>query len=369
MKKIVQQALILSSGLLLAACSALPPEEGGEGQANQNQTGQEANFSQEVYRPVVRDGTYQPSQSRGVTTRLNSAVNIKSFEEGLMEIAQNYYSTDDHYFEEGQYISRDVIDNWLGRQSEDNPDGLNPPDNNETDENARNPRYISSILEQDYYVQTDEGLELSGIVIGLGMNSIDYYQKEQFGTTYETAIDRETILNEGKRMADEMLAKIREVEDLQDVEIVFAIYEQAPRDDLAGGVYLAEGSSSSGESVNNWSNLSREKYVFPLEGENVAEANSFSNFKSEVENFFPNLAGVTGVATYDNGQLVNLEVNITTQFYGQGEIIAFTQYVSEAAETYLPANIPISITVESVNNIEAILYRDQGESAFTGKLF
>ena len=100
-----------------------------------------------------------------------------------------------------------------------------------------------------------------------------------------------------------------------------------------------------------------------------AEGNAFANFKSEVENFFPNLSGVTGVAHYIEDNLVTLQIDIMTQFYGKGEIIAFTQYLNQAANTYLPENLPIEIKVESLNGIESFLKRESEETEFVTHIF
>ena len=43
--------------------------------------------------------------------------------------------------------------------------------------------------------------------------------------------------------------------------------------------------------------------------------------------------------------LRGMNVNITTQFYSETEIISFTQYVAQAAQSYLPNKIPIDIQI------------------------
>ena len=87
------------------------------------------------------------------------------------------------------------------------------------------------------------------------------------------------------------------------------------------------------------------------------ESSNFDNFKNEVQDFFPNLNGIVGEGKYVDGQLLSLEIDITTQFYGETEIIAFTQHVTDAAGRFLPQNIPVEITVESINGIESFLTR------------
>ena len=64
----------------------------------------------------------------------------------------------------------------------------------------KNPIYISNILEHDYYVNKGEKDERSGIVVGLAMNSVHYYEEEH-GYPREAAISNEKMLAEGKNGA------------------------------------------------------------------------------------------------------------------------------------------------------------------------
>lgn len=374
---------MLGFSLVLSACSN---EEGGisqettpQGQIEQTGgTGAEgeniittnSRISDEFYRPVLVDGEYKPSNTRGITLRMNSSVNLKAFETGLMRHSQEHFSTDNHLFQEGQLIPSDQVTGWLERKSESNPDGLNPEDNGEKEPDTRNPRFLETILEQNYYKETDNGLELAGISIGLGMNKVDYYRKVEFGAQFETNITREELLEQGRQMANEIVSRIRELENGGTVPIMVAIFEQAPRDNMAGGVFISKGMSESGAgSVAEWTTVNERKEVFPLTGTDSNEGTSFQNFKSEIELFFPNLSGVTGIAHYKNDQLMKLDVNIVTQFYGAGEMVAFTHYVKDAAGKFLPPEIAIEITVESMDGVEAFLLRQSGQETFDAHLF
>lgn len=389
--------MLLTSALILSACGFFPdpvdpdqpPAENGETSEEGEADGQdeesyivEVQIDSEYYRPVVReDGTYAPSQSRGITRRLNSNLNMRTFESDLMRHAQRHFPTSDHFFQEGQFIPSATINSWLRRQEpveeddEQNEEtteasedlGLNPEDNSGEDSEERNPIYLSSILEHNFYKQTDDGLELAGISIGLAMNSVDYYGDNR---DQEQIIPLDELLEEGQVMADHIVSYLREMEDLADVPIMVALFEQSRRDSLAPGTYFAEGLSDSGsDSVNSWNRINEDRLVFPLEGMQSAEGNSFANFRSEVEGFFPNISGITGVGHYIEEQLVHLEINIMTQFYGKGEIIAFTQFVNEAAVNFLPENVQVEIRLESLNGMEAFLQKDSDDQEYYVMIF
>lgn len=388
-KKMILSGLA-SVTLLLASCDVLPDpvgpdeettEENDENTAQTTEDGDtviiESRIDSDYYRPVItEEGTYAPSLNRGITRELNSNVNIKTFEEDLMRLSQRYFSTEDHFFQEGQFLPAGTVDSWLQRsrelteeEIEDGEEnlGLNPEDNGSTDPETRNPNYLSSVLEQDYYTQSEDGMELAGLSVGLALNSVDYYGDQ--GQDIQE-IPREELLEEGKRIADEVISRMREIEGLETVPITVGLYEQSTRDDFAGGVYISQGISEEGAtSVSEWEVINEGRLVFPIEGMQSAEGNQFANFKSEVEKFFPNLSGVTGIAHYMDDNLATLQIEIVTQFYGKGEIIAFTQYLNQAANSYLAESLPIEIKVESLNGVEAFLNRESGETEFDIHVF
>lgn len=388
-KKMILSGLA-SVTLLLASCDVLPDpvgpdeettEENDENTAQTTEDGDtviiESRIDSDYYRPVItEEGTYAPSLNRGITRELNSNVNIKTFEEDLMRLSQRYFSTEDHFFQEGQFLPAGTVDSWLQRSRELTEEeiddgeenlGLNPEDNGSTDPETRNPNYLSSVLEQDYYTQSEDGMELAGLSVGLALNSVDYYGDQ--GQDIQE-IPREELLEEGKRIADEVISRMREIEGLETVPITVGLYEQSTRDDFAGGVYISQGISEEGAtSVSDWEAINEDRLVFPIEGMQSAEGNQFANFKSEVEKFFPNLSGVTGIAHYMDDNLATLQIEIVTQFYGKGEIIAFTQYLNQAANSYLAESLPIEIKVESLNGVEAFLNRESGETEFDIHVF
>src|SRR5699024_10426638 len=123
----------------------------------------------QFYRPALDENSrYNTSKNRGITLNLNSGINLRLFEKDLMRLSQEYFSTENHFIQEGQHLSRDIVQKWLDRKSEDNPEGLNPADPNAGKERANRedpdyvPNYLNSILEFDFFTETDNGLQLSG---------------------------------------------------------------------------------------------------------------------------------------------------------------------------------------------------------------
>lgn len=374
-----------------------PANESQTNVVSQNQLGDG------FYRPVLtQDESYQPSNSRGITLRLNSGLNLSLFEKDLIRLSQENFSTSEYFIKEGQVLSSDTVSNWLSRSSGQDieeevreelakqakdfnvefteeeilaeieerkaAEGLNPTQSGSGED--RVPNYLNSILEFDFYHESDVNAEIpAGISIGLAMNTVDYYSDEEY-RRFEQDISPEVALQQGKDMANEILWRMRRMDGLENIPIQISLYEQSSRDDLAGGMYVVTGESLNGAtSIDNWESLNEERLIFPLEGSNSAEGNAFANFKSEIESFFPNLSGVTGRAHYIEDQLISLTIHVMTQFYGEQEIISFVQYLNQAALTYLPMALDVEIIVESPGNVEAFLKKNRTETDYFSYVF
>ncbi|WP_203649264.1 CamS family sex pheromone protein [Secundilactobacillus yichangensis] len=378
MKRFKALFVMAVCGLLLSACGNLGSSSGtSTGGSSTNKgtqlTGQAASGD---YQSVIKNGRYVTSKSRRVNvTQNDNQFNLKSFESGLLTVSKKVYSPSKYIFEEGQYLNTSTVQNWLGRKSKSNPDGLNPVNNGKTGANTRNPIYLQQIEEQDFMKQSGKKLTLSGVTVGLGMNSIDYYQKKKFGSTFQTKISKAESAREGRQIANEVLARLRQKPALKNVPITIALYRQAPNDSLVGGSFFSYSNNKGGATkVNSWKPISEKNYVYPTTSSksNAGNSNdeaSFENFKNQIQNYFPNLSGVTAQAHYTNKQLTGMNVSITTQFYSETEIISFTQYLQQAAQKYLPSNAPIDITVSSTEGVQSFLSRDNGQKKFTSHVF
>ncbi|MHA8138107.1 CamS family sex pheromone protein [Lactobacillaceae bacterium Scapto_B20] len=368
MKRLSVIIAAMASIVLLAACGNSNSSNKSNKTSDTQITGQ---ADSSYYQSVIKNGHYLTSKSRGVNVQQNgNQFNLKSFESGLMNISKKHFSTSKYIFQEGQYVSTDTAENWLGRKTKSNPEGMNP-----AGKDTKVPLYLQQMDEQDFLTQDGNSLKLSGMTIGLGINSIYYYQKEAYGATYEMKLSDAEVKAQGKAIASRVLAQLRKNKQLKNIPIVIALYKQAPDDSLVGGNFFAYSVNDAGTTkVNAWKAINEKNYVFPVASgqsgpSNNTDENDFSNFKTQIQNFFPNLSGVTAQAQYMNGSLTGMNVNITTQFYSQTEIISFTQYLQSTASKYLPSGVPIDITVGSTTGVQSFLSRSSNARDFSFHIF
>ena len=339
--------------------------------------------SEAFYRSVV---PYELSPARGLTSaNLVSSYNVEEFEKGLLSISQNVFPTDEYVFREGQIISEEMVRGYLSRQymSEElenmdeselvNSDafsnlGLNPSTNGETDPEViaeEAPLYLSHILEQNYLSEDEEGnLQFDGITIGLAMNSVHYYQTEEYGQTKERALDPEVVREKGEEMAAEILTRIRANEQYADKEIVFAIFIQSGDTDIVPGNFVAEAVVPPGENtIESFSDIETENILLPSdEAAKISqEANSeYQNFNRDLSSYFDSFTTSVGRGKFNSGTLESLTVEIPIEYNSRSEMIGMSQFVRDLVNEHFTGT-DIEVEIKDKNQVYSVITR-QGEN-------
>lgn len=396
MRKLSMVALSLV--LLLTACAPNFQKQEEVVQKKDDDTKEKAiipkyKISDEYYRTIM---PFEPGEARGmVVNNLNTRYDITEFETGLMRIAQNSFSTDKYVFKEGQYLDSSTVSAWLERymteeqvkakekelqSKEENKKkkvtvkniGLNPADSGKGDvheRNKKNPIYLAHILEHNYLVQAGEKgtYQLGGVSIGLALNSVHYYQEQAYGAVYEKNIPRSVLEAEGKKIAQEVVSRLRGIKELRDVPITIGLFEQEGRSSVVPGNFFTYAEVSQGSSnIGSWKDVKEDYILFPsekAEKEHRDDLTFFQNFKQDVEEYFPNFNGVVGKGFYLDGQLQEININIPIQFYGKAEAIGFTQYATGLVMEHFPNYVSVQVSISSVMGQEALIVKkpDQDE--------
>lgn len=364
MKKIIKGLLLGVSLLLLTSCQGQTTEKKALPSPNRKEeTGKivsTGRVDEAEYQAVMIDGKYEISQARALSASyLNSHYNLANFESGLLTLSKENYSVDSYLFREGQLLDKQTIMNWLDRKSKDNPTGLNP-------ESEGEPLVVQQILEQDYLDKKTQ--KLAGISLGIAVNQVDYSQDPARN------IDKETALNIGKKAAQTVIDHLRQIESGANVPITVGIFEQATKDDIAGGAYLLKGMTK-GSEVTKWTEVKEEYITLPVpEGENNSAtkdgiSNKYRDFKEMVQGFFPNLSGFSAIAHYQDKKLDKMVIKIETKYYSETEIISFTQFVGKNLLSSL--NIPgeIEVQINSIEGPQAFIVKKANENTISSHIF
>src|SRR5690625_5662962 len=115
MRRIIVGLFILG---LLTSC--LAPKQQDEILLSDEEEQQEISIlpiyrlSDENYKIIL---PYRPSPARGVIVgQIANRYDIDELEEGLRRHSKQYFEPENYLFEEGQYLTRDTVYKWLGRQ-------------------------------------------------------------------------------------------------------------------------------------------------------------------------------------------------------------------------------------------------------------
>lgn len=393
--------LLCCFSLILSGCSTSIKNSDKVVQESSKNKGEDAiipkySISNDYYKTIL---PFKPSKTRGaIVSNIDNRLDINEFELGLMRIVQDQYPTDEYLYQEGQLIDKKTVDSWLLRkyspgQYKDKLDSLKKVDKHATLKNEglnpikigtkvvvdsktnkkstkslteaqkakAAPIYLNSILEQDYLKKQGKEVKIEGIAIGLAMNSV-YYYEEEHGYPRELEISKEDMLNQGKAIAQEILTRLRGKSEFKNLPITFAIFRQQSRSSVVPGSYVAKATVSGNEgSIGGWDSINEKYYLFPSSAataDHRDDAMKMVNFKTDIENYFPNYTGVVGTGFYKDNELVQLKIDIPMQFYSKAEVIAFTQYVAGLMMDHFPSYLKVETNIFSANGQEALIVKE-----------
>ncbi len=324
-------------------------------------------ISDEYYRTIL---PFKEGKARGlVNYTVYNRLDIDEIEMGLMRVAQEHFDPNNYYFQEGQYVTSDMIEDWVGRQSENNAEGLNPPLNEKTattEQFRKNPKYLSHVMEHNYLKKDDENkVELGGVVIGLAIKSVYNFNEPTLGYPREEPISPQEIEKQGKAIATQVLQRLRGIKALEGVPIVIALFQEKPREAVVPGNLVAKAYvSGNGNSISKWEKINERYVLFPSQEGKDSYYDDYTrmiNFKSDIDQYFPNFVGVVGRGYYVDDQLQEMTIDIPIQFYGKAEIIGFTEYITGLMLDHFPPYISVQVYITSIDGQEALIRWNGGE--------
>ncbi|MFD2045206.1 CamS family sex pheromone protein [Ornithinibacillus salinisoli] len=394
--------------LLLTSCTPNFNEKDEVLQNDEESKGQPSivpsySLSDENYRMIL---PYRTSEARGViVNQLANRLDIDEMEEGLRRHSKEFFDPEKYYFEEGQYLTDDTVYTWLGRNLTDEQleaqvqaeikrlqnaqmtvneerirdqftRGLNPPieDEDSKDEQEDNPRYLSHILEQNFLrKKEDNTVELVGVSIGLALKSVYRYQTEVGGPYYYKEISESKMLKQGQEIAQTVLERLREMEGLENVPIMIALYREEAQGSSTPGNFVAKTLVSEGNrTIGDWNNINEDYVLYPSDEADKKyydDAQIVKSFGDDIAQFFPNYVGVIGEGFYVNDELQRMTLEVPIEFYGKGEILGFAQYAYSLVKEMFPDYYDLEVKISSSHQTEAVIYREAGQNDPTVHIF
>ncbi|HEX6594096.1 MAG TPA: CamS family sex pheromone protein [Bacillota bacterium] len=405
MRKI--SVLLLSTLLVLASCAPSVKEDEivkkDENKAEEPSIIPNYQLSKDNYKMIL---PYRPSPSRGVIVdKIANRMDIDEMEEGLRRHSVQYFDPEKYFFEEGQYLSEEVVKAWLSRKltkkqlerevkdeveqlkkaemtvNEEEiraelQQGLNPPINDQPKKSdyEKSPEYLSHILEQNFLEKKDDNsVELVGVSLGIALKSVYRYQTEIGGPYHYKKISKEEMLEQGHQIAEEVVKRMRRNEELTDVPIMIALYREEEQSSPVPGNFVEKTFVEAGsKKIGKWKPIGEEYMLFPSgQGEKkyFDDNQLVESFGDEIAQYFPNYVGVVGEGFYVDQELKKLTLEVPIEFYGKGEVLGFTQYIYGLVTEMFKDYYDLEIKITSTEKMESFIFREAGEKEPTVHIF
>ncbi len=310
-----------------------------------------------------------------IVSNMNNTININEIEKGLMNLSVNYFSPNSFYMQEGQYLDKNMINQWLARKTEEGL-GLNPPIKNSTgnvlEDEKQNPLFLSHILEQNYINKKSGKIE--GMSLAISLN--EYYDirvSDDKGLIYTDQVkvdntddDVNDVKNYGKKIAETIVKNIRNHEAMPNVPIYLTLYQESNKNDILPGVFLAE--TFIGESkdrIDKWTEIDKKDYTFPSDALYSLDQDTYNkllSFKEEIQKNFKHLnPKAFGKLRYEDGKLADIKIEVHAPLINDTELIALLQFISTKLNAILFDYVPVTIRIIDQKQDVGIILWDPAE--------
>ncbi|MFE3576129.1 CamS family sex pheromone protein [Lysinibacillus sp. NPDC059133] len=354
--------------LLLASCS-------DDHQVNKND---EKMYASSIQQKEIYE-IKQPAKSnvsRGlILSNMNNSLNVSEIEKGLMDLSVNHFPTKKFYMQEGQYLDGKIINKWLDRKSKEGF-GLNPPIEKSTgdvlEDEKNNPKILSHVLEHNF-VNKENG-KVEGLSLAVSLNEFyDIRVQDDKGLTYIDQVKVDTnednvndVENYGKEIAEAIIKNIRNDNKIPNVPIFLTLYQESNKNDIIPGIFLAETFIPEGEvTIDKWNAIDIKTYTFPSDSLNSLDKDTYDKlliFKEDIQEGFKHLnPKIIGNLRYENGNLIDLKIDVHAPLINDTELIGLLQLASTKLNTILFDYIPITIRIIDQNQDVGVVLWDPTE--------
>jgi protein involved in sex pheromone biosynthesis len=298
--------------------------------------------------------------SRGlILSNMNNSLNINEIEKGLMNLSVNHFSTKNFYMQEGQYLDKKIISQWLDRKSKEGF-GLNPSIKNSTgdvlEDEKNNPKILSHVLEQNF-INKENG-EIEGMSLAISLNEFyDIKVADDKGLIYTDQVKVDTnddnvndVEKYGKEIAEIIIKDIRNNKEIPNVPIYITLYQESNKNDIIPGIFLAETFIPEEEDkIDKWTDIDIKNYTFPSDSLYSFDKDTYEKlliFKEDIQKSFKHLnPKILGQLRYEDGKLIDLKIDLNVPLINDTELIGLLQLASTRINTILFDYVPVTIRI------------------------
>lgn len=297
------------------------------------------------------------SPIRGIYTDTDAYIDYDAMETELLDITKEFLNPKDLFYKPGEVLTAKDSYELLGRESSNNPKGLNPKDNGKPKES---PIFINTIIEEDFYKKDANNKEkLDTIAFGFGID-----------TTYKFAEDKDPIkitdeqIKEfiTKNTSNKMDEYIKNVKKIEDVNIICAFYK-LPNDPNKPGSYFTYGMINKDEDHLEdvkQKNIKYENYPDYSIDEPINKL--VIEFTNQLNEYFISKVGVIALAKYEDNKIQELNIEVIVSYASEIEIESLIYYIKDNLDQGLQSLPKLEIIIKSpTDEVYSIISYENGK--------
>ncbi len=273
---------------------------------------------------------------------------------GLLNYAKGRFSPSSYTIQEGQFLVYDELDNLLSRESDSNPDALNPA--NDAEFETGKGIVKGAVLVRDIYeVDFIRDKETKGVGIALVLNGVVGDQN--------LTVSGDRLQAFGEEAARKLVTYLRKMPEIGDsMPIYVALYKNMSTESTLPGAFFSE-AYFEGRSA-RFSDIDEQWVMFPGDEASAldnASATQFLQVKNSLANFLPDDVSMIGKGRFSDGTLS--ELHITVEMYAKTatEALSLTQYLKSLLGTFSSLDYKIQVEVRCQDITIATMVRNIGD--------
>ena len=287
---------------------------------------------------IVYDDTYyqvaKPYKS-SVGSYSIASYDKQEVETMLMNLSTNYFKTNNSFYQEGQYLTKDEIKKLVTN--------FNAIDSIQIDGMMVEPKYIISIYEQDYLLYNGN---LKGISLAIVVNNKQYYDN-----SYKI-IDENIVLDYAKEKAKDLVYYMHNKEGLKDARIVIGIYLE--NNDYLKGSFKYIGENGNLNYVNYNYQALDSSYIMRND---INTYNAVMAIKQSLNDY--NTLYLNPIGLYKGNELVKVDLTINKSFLTTGEVLTLSNIIGN--NLYAFGDVSVNVYFKSNNQTKAYVTKKQGK--------
>lgn len=311
----------------------------------------EIKVNEEYYRGVL---PYKRSPINGTLSEIPNQLDSNHFELVLLDLAKKIYDPSVYIFQEGQVLEINDIDVLINAGKDSQFEG-----------------FLYSVTEHNYLLKDGS---FAGLVIG-AIVSPQYYEKDEsgeykrdiYGAKIKKEYTDEELIEKSKALVNELTTTIR---NKSDVPIYFGVMKAETIDMKVPGTFFLTGAVNKGEkSINTWENFNEAFLFLPADINQINQkygevARGFLHFKEDINQYIPKFAGITGMARFVDNNLVEITLDVYTDFDSTVEVIQLTQFAIAMIPKYFPTDTNTSLYISSIDEPKAVYIKNANGKDF-----